>query len=266
MKKFLTMLAFIALVSCNQNDTVVPQAIEKQVATSPVQALAVAPVYEFDKSVNLQYYKHWCEFDIPSNQATHPNARCIKNYGCSPASYMMARGIINQTWSNLVTANEYWILAQNMGTNCSGTSVDQPGFYAQRKDQFGSKHKGLETYAESNSGRDVTKTSIRAHLTDGRPILGFVKIKSALDPTLVTTEASGAGHTVIIVGLKQTSTGTGSLIKYIDPLAASTSSASTRIKEVDYTTFLNSMKALGAVYDSQKKTYSYSYYMQRIGL
>ena len=204
--------------------------------SKPSSAKIVAVKYDYEKFLTLTNYIHWYEGDVPKNYCV-----ALSTKGCAPTAYIMARRLVDKKFA--VDVNEYKKAIDGMSTSCTtGTGFDKISTYAQKTDQFGSKHNSYYSF-----NREDFKVALKGLLTKEYPSIVAVWVKGT-SITDVTKDkngkVSGEGHVVTVYGLQQTKDGTGSIIYYLDPLA----SASNGKKSMDYSAFLNSMGTFGSYY------------------
>lgn len=211
----------------------------QQSLTPIVAKAAVYPKANFDRGISLANYQHWYEGNVPKGKA--PNGDKYSDMklnvrGCAPSTYLMARALIDPNFK--VSIDAYKNAIDGMGTDKTGTSLDKIGIYA--KTQLGDTHYELI----QTTDREKAKQGIQMILDKDKPIIVNVRVKGTS-----IVEKGGADHVVVIYGLKQNAN--GGTIYYLDPLEKDPKNGK---KTLDYTKFLNSMKASGA------------YFLQPIGL
>ena len=213
---------------------------QAQQALAPIVAkAAVYPKANFDRGIPLTDYQHWYEGNSPKGKAPNGIKYAdinLRRRGCAPSAYLMAKALIDPNFK--VSIAEYKNAIDGMGTDKDGTPLDKIGIYA--KAQLGDNHYGLI----QTSDREKAKIDIQTTLDKDKPIIVNVRVKGTS-----IVEKGGADHVVVIYGLKQNAN--GGTIYYLDPLEKDPKKGK---KTMDYTKFLNSMRASG------------QYYLQPIGL
>jgi Peptidase_C39 like family len=228
------MSTFICLNNARECNKQAQQALTPIVVKEPIY-----PKPNFDRGISLTNYQHWYEGNVPKGKA--PNGVKYTDMklgirGCAPSTYLMAKALIDPNFK--VSIDEYKNAIDGMGTDRTGTSMDKIGVYA--KTQLGNNHYELM----QTSDREKAKKAIQMVLDKDKPIIVNVRVKGT-----GIVEKGGENHVVVLYGLTQTPN--GGTAYYLDPLEKDPIKGK---KTLDYTKFLNSMKASG------------DYYLQSIGL
>lgn len=185
------------------------------------------PTVLFDKTiVTTSGYRHFNQNDATS----------CGSIACLPTSYMIARGISKSSFA--VNKTELTMLIKNMNVlgsdgKCQFGHISKAG--TQARTDFGSCQPSVQApiSTSENPALDNARTEVKNAFQDwinrGKPIIALVRYN---------INTTSLGHFVVVVGLKTTDLGTGSIVRYIDPYKSSNN-----INEVDLSQFLNSMKS-----------------------
>lgn len=157
--------------------------------------------------------------------------KSVTNYGCVAAAFMMAKSMIDPTFA-LTKENYKKTISDLEIKSNSGSSILNIAKLLSDIESWNARYDGIV----GNNDRENAKNYIRDHLSQGHPIV------ASLWFTKSDYNGFNYHHAVTIVGLKETQNGGGSIISYLDPYATDPSKA---LKTMDYTLFLDKMKASG---------------------
>jgi len=219
------LLAVFGLTSCNKEEQLNPEN-----ASENVEGVSAKIATAYNYTIPLSNFVYYNQGNTGCTNSTY------RSNGCLPASCLMAAHLRNT--SIAVTSAKFTTYCAGMGISTSGTSITS-GYSYMKNYVFGSQianeaYTSTSTNAGLDAGRNTTKSRIQQHLSANYPVVALIKYATS-SKTVSTT--GNINHFVVIVGLNETASGTGSTVYYYDP------NNNSGMKSCDWTIFLNAMKA-----------------------
>ncbi|MFN0203887.1 MAG: C39 family peptidase [Bacteroidia bacterium] len=221
-------LTLLNLTSCsNTQEKVLPESVAENATTEGAKMAA------YNYTIPLSSFIYYNQGNTGCTNATY------RANGCLPASCLMAAHLRNT--SIPVTASRFTTYCAGMGTNSNGTTITNGRIYL-KNNVFGTQinneaYTSTSTSTTYDTGRTTTKDRIKLHLSSNYPVVALVKYASS---SKTVTTSGNLNHFVMIVGLNETASGTGSTVYYYDP------NNNSGLKSCDWSVFLNAMKTASA--------------------